>query len=108
MRRNIDALCGILSAVLEFEAQGKPIAFFTEILQDESLADQFGYYRDLLVEGGLLRIINPQPEFEGKHFYRVTWKGHCFLDLYERRRLAKREGKELESFIADIALESFQ
>ena len=105
MARNWAMLNEILTTIYNREiAGGEPTSFAPEDIPDGSLAKEFTYFANKLSQNGFIERVEV-PDDEGVKAYRITWKGLCFMDLYE---IAIRHSNDsLEALVADIALASF-
>jgi hypothetical protein len=107
MKRSLSDIYAILLGVLEKEAEGSPTFFDPERIADDETREAMSYFVPMLIENGFLRKVENQPDYEGFNGYRLTWKGHCFMDLFETMANA-RKSKDLSAIlIADTALASF-
>ena len=105
MARNLALINEILTSVYNREiVEGEPTSFVPEGISDKNLAKEFAYFGNKLAQNGFMERVEV-PGCEGVKAYRITWKGLCFLDLYE---IAARPCSDsLEALVADIALASF-
>ena len=86
MERDISIINDFLTSFREKEAKNEAPVFNLDVLVDDKASQIITYFVPMLVENGFLREVPDHPDFGGNKCYRITWKGHCFLDLY---RLAK-------------------
>ena len=105
MARNLALINDILTTIYNREiVEGEPTSFVPELVPDKNLAKEFTYFANKLSQNGFLERVEI-PGCEGVKAYRITWKGLCFLDLYEIA--ARHTSDSLEALVADIALASF-
>jgi len=84
MRRNLPAIASILQIVATNEAKGEPTVFLPERISDKDARESVTHFAPMLAANGFLRKVEAQADFQGMDCYRITWKGHCFLDLFDR------------------------
>jgi hypothetical protein len=107
MRRDLKAIYAILLGVINREIEGEPTVFAPENIPNEEVSQSFAYYTSMLIENGFLRKVEAQADFAGMDCYRVTWKGHCFMDMFEILDSAMKQGSLTEVLIANLAVTNF-
>jgi len=107
MKRTPVAISSILKVVLENETKNCPTVFVPERIPDETVRNSMTYFVPLMEKAGLLRKVEAQADFEGFDCFRITWKGHCYLDLFDLSTIAASRGNSVEILLADIALATF-
>jgi len=109
MRRNLTAIYSILLAVANREERdSEPTVIVPERIPDEELSRSFAYFSNMLVENGFLRKVEAQADFGGVDCYRITWKGHCFIDMFEILESTMTQGTLTDTLIANLAVVSFR
>ena len=85
MRRNLEKIYSLLTRALANEsATGMPSVYATENADENNDSHMRAiYFTEMLVKSGFLRQVNPQADFDNLVLLRLTWKGHCFLDLFD-------------------------
>lgn len=104
MRRDLKKINDILLIVLKNEIEGNPSMFAPENVPNEEDSASLSYYASMLIENGFLRKVPDQSDLYGFDCYRITWKGHCFLDLYNILCSTIVEGTKQDTLIANIAV----
>jgi hypothetical protein len=100
----LDAVYGILFAMTKNEAINEATHMHPNYIPDEGSREALIHHVPLMEQGGLIRKIAELPEFKGMDGYRITWKGFCFLDLYNIWVTAKREKDSTTALVSYVAL----
>ena len=104
MRRDMRTIATILEWASDNETSGKPSKFEPETLSDEQIREAVSYIVPMLIDNGFLRKIADQPDFGGVPCYHITWKGHCFLDLFELAENSPDSAVRVASIVAITGL----
>jgi len=108
MLRNMEVIQTILKRVLVIEAEsGEPTVFRQDENSDDIGGRAMRHWAEIMEKAGLLHKVEAQADFEGLDCFRITWKGHCFIDLYTIYAKAKESGNSLELLVASLALAAF-
>jgi hypothetical protein len=104
MRRNLPTIYAVLSLIDKSEKSGGAI-FNDEYLNDpDNEGDK--EILSLLVQSKLTTTATSS--LDPFKTYHITWKGHCFLDLFDIwGKECQRNNFSIETLIAEIALKSF-
>ena len=107
MKRRLTDIYSILVGVLNNEIEGEPTIFLPDQIPDEDVGKSMSYFAPMLVENGFLREVESQADFKNFKCYRITWKGHCFLDMLTIWLDTQERGDSLEMLVADLAVSGF-
>ena len=109
MRRNLPAIAAVLQHVAHNQANELPAVFRLkskpENILEEQVAEMVSQLIPLLEQNGFIRKIAEQADFKGLECYHITWKGLCFLDLYN---LAESSDEPLVRANAIVAYTAMQ
>jgi len=108
MRRDLSAIAAILQLVADNEANELPSVFTVknkpENVLEEHVVEMVSQLVPFLEINGFLRKIAEQPDFRNLECYHITWKGLCFLDLFD---LAESSTEPLIKANALVVLTAF-
>ena len=104
MRRRLSFITAILRCIVENEKLGEATIFRPDRMLDGT-EEQFNYFAPMLADNGFIRKVVEHPEHDDV-MYRITWKGHCFLDLFDTHVAAVKGGDSMEILLTDLALAS--
>jgi len=108
MRRNLPAIAAVLQHVADNQANELPAVFRLkskpENILEEQVAEMVSQLTPLLEQNGFIRKIAEQADFKGLDCYHITWKGLCFLDLFD---LAESSNEVITKASAIVALTAF-
>lgn len=108
MRRDLEAIYVILQGFIFNEMKSQPTIFVLDRIPNEEIQRSMTYFAPMLVNNGFARKVEAQADFSERDCYRITWKGHCFLDLYEYYvELHKSDPDSQQTASARIALLAF-
>ena len=87
IRRDLPLVATILQVVAEKQAKEIPPALPTKNIPyrplDENVYNKISELAPILADNGFLRKIAEQHDFNNWDCYHITWKGQCFLDLFD-------------------------
>lgn len=90
------------------EAKDQPTIFVPDRIPNEDAKKSMIYFAPMLISNGFIRKVEGQADFSQYDCYRITWKGHCFLDLYEYCAELHSNGPDSQqAALAQVALLSF-
>jgi hypothetical protein len=105
VERNIKTINDFLTSFREKEIRNEPAIIDFSLFTDDDAADrEIIYFVQMLTANGFLREAPDQPDFDGHPCYRLTWKGHCFLDLYRLATTSTSDDVRVAALVAVTAL----
>ena len=111
MKRDLMKIYGVLKMIDMHQDEAKGAVIPDDLADDPDF--NIKRFLPLMVEDGLVALLTPQAEMPKTRAYRLTWKGHCFIDLYEIseeydiNHLKPKGVESIGRLILDIALAGF-